>query len=185
MVWHRLPVTNPLRTIIDLGAVLPADLVEDALDRGLVRRLFSVAAIEWMRNEVSRPGRGGSGVLGRILDERALGKEPPDGLLEPRMARLLRSAGLPPAVYHYNVRTPDGRFLAEVDFAYSELRLAIEVDGWEGHGTPRAMGKDFVRQNGLVPYRWHVLRFTWYQVVRTPTAVAAQIAEALYALRAR
>lgn len=184
MVWDRLPVTNPLRTIVDLGAVLPADLVEDALDRGLVRRLYSVAAIEWMRGEVGRRGRAGSGALGRILDERALGKQPPDGLLEPRMARLLRSAGLPPAVYHYIVRTPDGRFLAEIDFAYPELRLAIEVDGWVVHGTPRAMGKDFVRQNGLVPYRWHVLRFTWYQVVRTPAAVAAQIAETLCALRA-
>ena len=179
-----LPVTNPLRTVVDLGAVLPAGDVEDALDRGLARNLFSVTAIEWMRNEVGRPGRNGAGVLGKVLDERALGRVAPDGLLEPRMARLLRDAGLPPAVYHYVITTPDGVFVAEVDFAYPERLLAIEVDGYAVHGTPRAMAKDFVRQNGLVPYRWHVLRFTWHQVVRTPAAVAGTIAEALAALGA-
>ena len=87
-------------------------------------------------------------------------------------------------IYHHVVLTPERRFLAEVDFAYPHLRLAIEVDGYEVHGTPRAMAKDFVRQNGLVPHRWSVLRFTWRQVVRTPRAVGAVIAEALVALEA-
>ncbi len=137
-----------------------------------------------MRNELSRQGRHGTGVMGRILDERALGAEIPDGLLEPRMARLLRDAGLPPARFQFVVRAPDGRFLAEVDFAYPEVLLAIEVDGYETHGTPRAMTKDFVRQNGLVPFRWHVLRFTWHQVVRQPRAVAAAVAQTLGAFRA-
>jgi hypothetical protein len=57
-VRKRIPVTNPLRTIVDLGAVLPAEQVEDTLDAGLARpSLFSIAAIEWMRNEVRGPGR--------------------------------------------------------------------------------------------------------------------------------
>jgi len=92
-------VTYRLRTLVDLGSVLPAGEVEDALDRRLSRRLFTIAAVEWMRNEVGRPGRNGAGVLSRVLDDRALGDQVPDGVLEPRMARLLRHAGLPPAVY--------------------------------------------------------------------------------------
>jgi very-short-patch-repair endonuclease len=100
------------------------------------------------------------------------------------MARLLRDGGLPPAQFQFVVCTPDGRFLAEVDFAYPELLLAIEVDGYDTHGSPRAMAKDFVRQNGLVPFRWHVLRFTWYQVVRQPRAVAATITQTLTAFQA-
>lgn len=184
-VRHRIPVTNPLRTIVDLGAVLPAEQVEDALDTGLAPpSLFSIEAIEWMRNEVAGPGRHGCGVLGRVLDDRALGGAVNDSLLEPRMARLLRRAGLPPAAFHYAVTTPGGVFLAEVDFAYPDLKLAIEVDGFSVHGTPRAMAKDFVRQNGLVPYGWHVLRFTWRQVVREPEMVARAIAGALTGLAA-
>ena len=184
-VRRRIPVTNPLRTIVDLGAVLPPDRVEDALDTGLAPpSLFSIAALEWMRTELAGRGRRGCGVLGRILDERALGDDVNDSLLEPRMARLLRDAGLPTAIFHYVILTPAGVFLAEVDFAYPEIKLAIEVDGFKIHATPRQMSKDFVRQNGLVPYGWHVLRFLWRQVVREPEAVARSIAESLDGLRA-
>jgi very-short-patch-repair endonuclease len=137
-----------------------------------------------MRNEVTGPGRSGCGVLGTILDERALGDAVNDSLLEPRMGRLLRRAGLQPAIFHYVITTPGGVFLAEVDFAYPEIRLAIEVDGFKVHGSPGAMSKDFVRQNGLVPYGWHVLRFTWRQVVREPEMVARTIAAARAGLAA-
>jgi predicted transcriptional regulator of viral defense system len=34
-IRRRIPVTNPLRTMVDLAAVLPPDKVEDALDAGL------------------------------------------------------------------------------------------------------------------------------------------------------
>lgn len=182
--WKGFPVTKPARTIVDLGAVLPSADIEDVLDRALARRMFSIAAVEWALTELSRQGRHGTAVVTRILDERALGKEPADGLLEPRMARLLRRAGLPAAVFQHRVHSPEGRFLAQVDFAYPELLLAIEVDGFESHGSPSAMGKDFVRQNGLVPYRWRVLRFTWAQVNHQPQYVAATIGRVLAALAA-
>jgi len=100
------------------------------------------------------------------------------------MGRLLKRAGLPKAAFHYAVCTPIGLFPAEVDFAYPVVKLAIEVDGFGVHGTPRAMAKDFVRQNGLVPYGWRVLRFTWRQVTDEPEMVAAAISAALNALRA-
>ena len=184
-VRHRIPVTNPLRTMVDLAAVVPADAVEDALDAGLAwPSLFSVAGVETMLAQLSQRGRPGAGVLRKVLEERALGDAVSDSKLERRMGELLRRAGLPAAVVHHVVCTPAGVFLAEVDFAYPEIKLAIEVDGFGAHGTPRAMAKDFVRQNGLVPYGWHVLRFTWRQVTRQPELVAAAIRAALAGLRA-
>lgn len=179
-VLQRFPVTKPARVIVDLGAVLAPPLVEDALDRALSRKLITIAGVEWMLAEVAGPGRSGAGVAGRILDHRALGRERPDGLLEPRMARALRRAGLPRPEFQYVVRA-GGRILAVVDFAYPRLRLAIEVDGYDVHGSPRAMSRDFVRQNGLVALGWHVLRFTWAQVVLEPDMVAASVAAALAA----
>jgi very-short-patch-repair endonuclease len=184
-IRHRMPVTNPLRTMVDLGAVVPPEVVEDALDAGLAwPSLFSVAAVEATLSELAERGRSGAGVLRKVLEERALGDAVSDSKLERRMAELLRRPGLPAAVFHYVVCTPGGVFLAEVDFAYPEIKLAIEVDGFGAHGTPRAMAKDFVRQNGLVPYGWHVLRFTWRQVTRQPELVAAAIRAALAGLRA-
>jgi len=184
-VRHRIPVTNPLRTMVDLAAVVSPDVVEDALDAGLAwPSLFSVKAVKAALEELSQHGRAGAGVLRKVLAERELGDAVSDSQLERRMAGLLRRAGLPPAVFHFVVCTPAGLFLAEVDFAYPDVKLAVEVDGFGVHGTPRAMAKDFVRQNGLVPYGWRVLRFTWRQVVREPEMVAAAIAAALEGLRA-
>jgi very-short-patch-repair endonuclease len=181
----RIPVTNPLRTMVDLAAVLPPDKVEDALDAGLRwPSLFSVAAVESTLNQLAGRGRSGTGVLRKVLEDRVLGDAVSDSELEKRMGRLLRRAGLPAAAFHYAVYTPAGVFLAEVDFAYPEIKLAIEVDGFGAHGTPRAMAKDFVRQNGLVPYGWRVLRFTWRQVTRQPEMVAAAILAVLEALPA-
>jgi very-short-patch-repair endonuclease len=184
-VRRRIPVTNPLRTMVDLAAVLPPDKVEDALDGGLRwPSLFSVAAVEATLDKLAGRGRSGTGVLRNVLDNRMFGNTVSDSDLEKRMGMLLRRASLPKAEFHYVVCTPAGLFLAEVDFAYPDIKLAIEVDGFDAHGTPRAMAKDFVRQNGLVPYRWHVLRFTWRQVKDEPEMVAAAIRAALEALQA-
>jgi very-short-patch-repair endonuclease len=150
-------------------------IVEDALDRGLSTRLFRVPAVEGLLHDVARPGRRGCGVLRHVLDERALGAAAPDGLLEPRMARLLRDHDLPPAVFQHVVPGTGYR----VDFAYPDVRLAIEVDGYEVHGTPRAMAADHQRQNRLMIAGWHVIRFTWGQVVRQPAQVAADVRRAL------
>jgi very-short-patch-repair endonuclease len=188
-LWHRsrdlvprhatvrngIPVTNPMRTLVDLGAVVERWVVEDALDRALSSRLVRMSAVEWMLHDVARPGRRGCGVLRTVLDDRALGTARPDGLLEPRMARLLRSHGLPEAVFQHPVREARAR----VDFAYPQERLAIEVDGYEVHGTPRAMAADHERHNRLVAAGWTVLRFTWHQVVREPARVAASVRSAL------
>lgn len=174
-----IPVTNPLRTVVDLGAVLSPDEVESALDRGLVMKLVSVVAVEHVLDQLARSGRSGCGVLRRVLDDRALGDQRPDGLLEPRMARLLQDAGLPAPRFQYVVRAPDGTFVARADFAYSEHRLAIEVDGFATHASPRALQADLDRQNRLVQAGWTPLRFTWHDVVRRPDAVAKAVGEFL------
>ena len=66
-----------------------------------------------------------------------------------------------------------------IDFAYPELRLAIEVDGWEHHLQFDQWQDDHVRQNDLVNRGWVVIRFTWTQVVEDPGYVADVIARAL------
>jgi very-short-patch-repair endonuclease len=173
-----VPVTNPLRTMVDLGSVLSRPQVEDALDRGLAAHLFSVAAVEHVLAEVARPGRRGCGVLRRVLDQRALGAARPDGLLEPRMARHLRTAGFPPAAFQHWI--PEAR--ARVDFAYPHLRLAIEVDGFAFHASERSMSSDHDRQNRLLAAGWVVVRFTWGDVVRHPSLVTRRLSEVLASL---
>lgn len=99
------------------------------------------------------------------------------------MAPLFRRHRLPRPIYQYVVRV-DGRFVARVDFAYPEVRLALEVDGHDNHRTPSDFRRDLNRQNLLVAAGWTVLRFTWSDVVQRPAEVAATIRRQLARLQA-
>jgi hypothetical protein len=176
---NGIPTLTPMRALVDIGAVADAAAVEDALDRALVQRLFVIASVERALAKLAKPGRSGAGVLRAVLDERALRDGIPDGLLEPRMARLVKKYGLPMPVFQHRVYSKGGVFLGRVDFAYPELRIAIEVDGWEAHSTPAQLDQDLARQNQLILNGWTVLRFSWKRVVLRPAEVAAQIAAAL------
>jgi very-short-patch-repair endonuclease len=168
-VRRGVPVTKPLRTLVDLGQSAPW-AVSDALELGLADRLFHIRAADAVLDDLGRKGRTGVGVLRRVLDQRALERGIPDGLLEPRMARLLQKQGLPKPAFQHWV-TPGIR----VDFAYVDLKIAIEVDGFSTRRTPAALDASNARQNELVLLGWTVLRFTWKQVVRQPDLVARTV----------
>jgi predicted transcriptional regulator of viral defense system len=176
-----MPVTTVARTLVDLGAVMPAKRVAMCVDRALGRALVSATEIETARRAVARQGRRGAGVIRRVLAPR-LGREPVAGVFEARMARLLSDQGLPEAVPEYEVRTALGTFVARVDFAYPELKLAIEVDGLEAHSSIDAFRHDRARQNALVAEGWTVLRFTWTEVDRGSAAVGHTIRAARHRL---
>jgi very-short-patch-repair endonuclease len=166
---HGIPITKPLRTLVDLGQSAPW-AVADALEIGLANRLFGIKAADAALDEFSCRGRTGVGVFRRVIDQRALERGIPDGLLEPRMARLMRNHDLPPASFQHWV-TPEIR----VDFAYPDRMIVIEVDGFSTRRTPAALDASDERQNVLVMLGWTVLRFTWKQVVTQPDKVASSI----------
>lgn len=168
-VRHGIPITKPLRTLVDLGQSAPW-AVADALELGLANRLFSFKAVDAALEEFSCKGRTGIGVLRRNVDARALERGIPDGLLEPRFARLVRRHGLPMPAFQIWV-APGIR----VDFAYPDLMVAIEVDGFGTRRTPADLDAHDARQNELVLLGWTVLRFSWKQVVKQPDSVAKQL----------
>jgi hypothetical protein len=117
-VRFDLPVTNPLRTLVDLGAVVPEWAVDHALSEALAKRLVTLAGVTATLEALGRRGRRGAGVLRRLLEAR--GGLAPDSVLEGYMHRICRRYGLPVPRFHYVVRKGQ-RVLAEVDFAYPQL----------------------------------------------------------------
>jgi very-short-patch-repair endonuclease len=98
-----------------------------------------------------------------------------DGLAEsPQETRLrlvLHRAGMPP-VAQYRVRDQYG-FIARVDFAYPEARLAIEYDGlW--HAERRAFLDDRRRLNRLDAAGWLVVHVT-VEDLRRPDLLIARV----------
>jgi hypothetical protein len=169
-----LAVTTPARTLVDLGAVLPLGSVSRALDRAVGRRLATLAEIRTALNAVARKGRAGVGVMRQLLRER--GDTPTTcTVLEARMLALLRNHGVSLPVPQHTVFDEHGQFVGCVDFAYPEIKYAIEVDGYEYHAGIREFRHDRVRQNDLVDLGWTVHRFTWTEVDHLAPRVADRI----------
>jgi very-short-patch-repair endonuclease len=137
------------------------------LDRVLQRHTsLSILIAVHERNR----GRAGTSAADRLL--RAAG-EGGHSEAERILHRLLRSAGLTGWAAH----VWDRGF--EIDVAFAEQRLAIEVDGWAWHRDPARFNRDAERQNILVNAGWHVLRFTWHRLTLDPDGVLGEIRTAL------
>jgi very-short-patch-repair endonuclease len=149
----RYRCTTPVRTALDLACLEPMPDSVIALDVLLGRGL--VHPDDLADRAAALPSGRGIRLARRsiaLADGRA--ESPPETVLR----ILLRTAGLTP-VPQYVVRTPDGRFIARVDLAFPEQRVAIEYDGaW--HGKPGQLARDRRRLNALVAAGWTVLHIT-------------------------
>ncbi|MGH8979241.1 MAG: type IV toxin-antitoxin system AbiEi family antitoxin domain-containing protein [Acidimicrobiia bacterium] len=173
-----IPATTPERTLLMLGAVVTADMVEEAFD-GLERDA------KVRRNHVDdryaalrAPGRNGIGAMTDIRSRRVARERVPWSVLERRMRRQLEQAGHAIPESRYWVRTSSGRAW-ELDFAYVAERLGIEVDGHGAHATRRQRARDNVRANDLANEGWSIRRFTYEQVRDEPLLVVKTVRAAL------
>ncbi len=73
----------------------------------------------------------------------------------------------------------------EIDAAWPDIKLAIEVDGRAAHSTPRNFERDRAEQNALILDGWTVLRFTHNQIHNHADRVAGQILHAYTLLSPR
>lgn len=180
VIHRRIPCTGALRTVVDCGAVVPDWQLADMIDRGCAARLFTPGEVAAELARVRQRGRTGVRRVDRVLDEHGVDSTRSRSFLNRKMARLLRRAGVPVAVAEHPVQ--DGRYY--IDFAWPELKLAVEVDGWAVHGTPTGLRNDLHRQNELIAQGWTLLRFTWDDVCHRPEWVAQQIVGMLVRLAA-
>jgi very-short-patch-repair endonuclease len=141
-------------------------VIAEAEVRRLVRRRDLLDQLE--RN----PGRRGTRVLRGVLDLDG-GPAFTRSNAERRLLRLLRAAELP--IPRVNSRV--GRY--EVDFVWSEQRLVVEFDSFRVHSPRAKFERDRQRDAELAAAGYTVIRVTWRQLVDSPEAVVARIAQAL------
>jgi very-short-patch-repair endonuclease len=178
-----IPVTSVARTLIDLGAVLPATEVETALDGAERDKRMARTTLARRYSSLRKPGRNGIGAMTQILEEREGLERVPRSVLERRMKRLLERAGLPDPTCRFVIRIGDRTF--EIDFAYADLRFGIEVDGHGSHATRAARAADTERQNLIENAGWMIRRFTYEQVVYDEQHVIDVVRDALALARDR
>jgi Transcriptional regulator, AbiEi antitoxin/Protein of unknown function (DUF559) len=178
-----IPVTTLARTMIDLGAVVPATTVEEALDcaqrDGALKQPELVRRYESLR----APGRNGIGAMTQIIGARDALRRLPRSVLERRMRRLFGRSGLPAPIPRFKLRIGDRTY--ELDFATPGLFFDVEVDGHGSHATRKERAQDAIREADIENAGWTVRRFTYEQVMYEPDVVLAKLRETVRALQNR
>lgn len=148
-VVDAIPVTTVERTIFDLCAVRGRLTVDMAIDSALRRELTTFDRLAAASRRLGRRGLKGTVVLRSLLSAR----DPQHALTESEQERLLlevlRRHGFADPVPQFVIRDERGTFVARVDFAYPELRIAIEYDSYEWHVGHQQHVRDNRRRNAL------------------------------------
>lgn len=171
-----LRLTDPARTYLDTCSKIPPNLCERLLEEWLADRLTTVAKVRTCLDRDGGRGRAGLGRARSILEDRVLGDEAADSTDEPMLLRVLREHGGPLPAYHHIVRDDTGRALFDVDYAYVEERLGLEVHGFGIKTRHRATFEAMLaRANALGDERWEIRHHTPNQVLKRPWAVCREI----------
>ena len=164
---YGIPVTTPIRTLIDLTR---------RLDRAGVERMINEAdkydlvhPPELRRALDDRPGEPGVASLRHALDRRTFRFTKEE--LERRFLPLAGEAGLPVPLTGQWVNE------FEVDFYWPDLGLVVETDGLRYHRTPAEQARDRLRDQAHTAAGLTQLRFTHEQVRYEPEYVQRILAQ--------
>ncbi len=151
---HGIPVTSPIRTLIDIAVRLDREPLEAAINEADKLDLCDPEELRLALDEAR--GQPGIRALRTVLDRRTFALT--DSELERRFLRIVHDLGL--------LKPQTGVWLNgfKVDFHWPNLGLVVETDGLRFHRTPAQQARDRIRDQrhtaaGLTP-----LRFTRAQV---------------------
>ena len=173
-VVDAVPVTTIERTLLDLGAVVLPSVVERAVEDGLRRQLTTLDQLAETVERLGRRGRNGAGVLREIVEGRVTLRTITESDMEMRMLQILRRNGLPEPLTQYEI-WHEGRFVARVDAAYPQWRIALEYDSYAHHTGTMNHDRDGARRNALVGARWWPITVTWADLKNGGMALCREI----------
>lgn len=173
-----IPCTGLTRTLVDLGAVMPLERVQQAIDDAVRRRLCTWDDLLHTLAMHSRKGRNGVGAFRAILEE-CYGTAIPDSNFNRLVERLLIANGLPRPTIEHVVRDSHGKELGRLDLAFEPQLVGIELDSRRFHLNAAAFEHDRARQNRLELQGWLILRYTWLHYTRTPQQLVHDVDTAL------
>ena len=157
----RIPVTTPVRTLIDLATELDDGPLERAVNEADKHDLLDPESLR----EALAPRTGQPGVkrLAGLLDRHTFRLSDSD--LEVYFRPLAAASGLPVPL------TKDWVLGFEVDFHFPTLGLIVETDGLRYHRTPSQQARAVRRDQTHTAAGLRVLRFTHWQIAYEPEYV--------------
>lgn len=177
-VRSGIAVTGVARTLLDMAWWLPPTHLLIAVDSARLRGLVDWEDLYTVYRRHSRQGRTSCGPF-RLMLDRHRGEETMSRSGWNRLVQvLLTDAGLPRPELEYQVRGPD-RFSADLDLAYPDLRLGIELDSATWHLNRTSFENDPRRRNQVQNLGWMVLNFTWADYIERSNELVATVRTAV------
>jgi hypothetical protein len=164
---YGIATTTVPRTLLDLSAVVQRDELRSALRQAEQLRLTDPLPLgELVRRHPHRPGIANARW---VLVQLELGLGMVRSELEERFLAFLIDAGLPSPITNVTIEG------IEVDCAWRDQRLIVELDGRAVHDVTDAFEADRARDRRLEAAGWRVVRITWRQLHDTPDEVEADL----------
>ena len=174
----RLPVA---RSLVDAWswAHTPRRNPRAAQERPLLRKLVIDATrrrdvrVSLLRKESDRQLlHGGRVPLGALLDLVEGGCQSELEIFG--VTHVLRIPGIPAPVQQHRVFLPDGRYV-DLDAAYLQAKVAVELDGARYHTSRRDRERDMRKDTALATLGWTVLRYSYERLTREPASCRREI----------
>ena len=162
-VHEGIPITTVPRTLFDLAAVLPQRQLERAINEAEVLHLWDELSLDRLLHRY--PRHRGNNAVRAALQQRREGWSVTKSELEEMFLALTDAAGIP---------RPEINALVEgfeVDAVWRDVRLVVELDGRDTHGTAAAFERDRARDRALQVAGWRPVRITYRQMRDAPRAV--------------
>lgn len=175
-------VASPARTWFDCARDVGDDRFE-AITEWVLDHHVAVADLWAMVRRMAASGRPGLARVRRVMSQRSAWQRPAGSLLELRVLKALRAAGLPELVRQHPIRLPNG-IVIHPDGADPSARWALEVDHVTWHGGRSDAQRDKGRDRGLRRVGWQVDRVTDHELATDFDATIREVSE-LYWLRRR
>ena len=167
-----LLVEDPARAWVQASAHLSDVELIVAADH-LVARRRSLATIEQLRHEAERMR---NSRLSRVIDRVRVGTESPR---ETRLRLALVDGGLPEPDLAVELFAADGTFLARLDQAYPEYRVAVEYDGRQHADDVAQFARDADRWRAIRDEDWDLVRILNHHLVPDPAVAVELVRRAL------
>lgn len=171
-VVHGIPVEDPVRAWVQASRVWRPDDVVAAADF-LVSPRRRLATIEELQHEARR-------IRGHKLDTVCAdvreGSESPQ---ETRLRLAIMRSRLPEPVLNLEIFDETGRFLARLDGAYPQYRVAVEYDGRQHADDPAQFARDADRWDDVRREGWDLVRILNHHMRDGAAPAVAKVRAAL------
>jgi hypothetical protein len=154
--WTRgIPVVEPARAFVQLGAILGAERLVVTGDF-LIQRENPLCTVD----ELQAASADARGVRGIRKVRMAITRIRPgtDSPMETLLRLVITRAGLPEPVIGHKIYGAHGEYIGRPDLSYVAEKIAIEYEGEQHQTDPVRFARDIERRERMQEAGWYVIR---------------------------